>query len=564
LNFTATIANALWSASNFPAYIRFSRALALPEVEQNSRLRAYLHRNASTAFGKAHRFDKIQTYDEFARRVPLTEYDGLQSWIEGARRSEPNILTREPVTHLIPTSGTTSGRKLIPFTAGLEREFNAAIGPWLIDLARQVPDVICGPAYWSVTPVIQDAEPTAPGFTGNGKGTTETPSIPIGFDSDTAYLGCARSRLADRVMAVPEAVQHSASLGAFRYTTLLWLLRCRDLRLISVWHPSFLSLLLDVLSSHWEHLLVDIEKGACSYSAADVNPADLKPLPQRARELRAIDPRYPISLWPSLRVISCWADGPAALATADLQRRFPASGDHQVLFQPKGLLATEAFVTLPFGLHHPLAITSHFFEFLDDRGRVHLAHTLRRGAEYEVVVTTAGGLWRYRLGDRVLVDGFVEKTPSLRFLGRNGNVSDRFGEKLSEAFVAEAMREVFSANLPQPRFALLAPDEDADGGRYTLYVEGNANSSWTERLDEALRRNPHYAYCRDLGQLGRLRLFLIAEQGYETYAAQESARGARLGDIKPAVLSKSSGWSDIFSGSYLEAPIHQSEYSNIK
>ena len=56
---------------------------------------------------------------------------------------------------------------------------------------------------------------------------------------------------------------------------------------------------------------------------------------------------------------------------------------------------------------------------------------LRKGNEYEVVVTTSGGLWRYRLGDRVLVDGFVQKTPSLRFLGRPGNVSDLFGEKAS-------------------------------------------------------------------------------------------------------------------------------------
>jgi len=59
-------------------------------------------------------------------------------------------------------------------------------------------------------------------------------------------------------------------------------------------------------------------------------------------------------------------------------------------------------------------------------------------------------------------------------------------------------------------------------------------------------------------------LFQIAGRGYETYAAQQSARGARLGDVKPAVLSKSSGWSNIFSGSYLEGPIHKSEYSDIK
>ncbi|MEO6184545.1 MAG: GH3 auxin-responsive promoter family protein, partial [Verrucomicrobiota bacterium] len=65
---------------------------------------------------------------------------------------------------------------------------------------------------------------------------------------------------------VPSLVQRAASLETFRYATLLCLLRCRDLRLISVWHPSFLSLLLDALPSHWKNLLFDIEKGACRFA----------------------------------------------------------------------------------------------------------------------------------------------------------------------------------------------------------------------------------------------------------------------------------------------------------
>ena len=45
---------------------------------------------------------------------------------------------------------------------------------------------------------------------------------------------------------------------------------------------------------------------------------------------------------------------------------------------------------------------------------------LREGEEYEVVVTTAGGLWRYRLGDRVRVawlggeNAFIEISGSRR------------------------------------------------------------------------------------------------------------------------------------------------------
>ncbi len=512
MHLSATIANTLWWASNAPAYLRFRRALREPQTVQERKLRVYLKENTHTAFGKTHQFDTIRSYQDFIRLVPLAQYNVLEPWIRRIRRGETNVLTSEPVTHLVPTSGTTGARKLIPFTAGLQREFNAAIGPWLVDLTRQQPGILGGRSYWSVTPAMRGVE-------------NEASVVPIGFDTDTAYLGGVRRRLVDRIMAVPAEAQHAESPGAFRYQTLLHLLRCRDLRLISVWHPSFLALLLDSLPEFRDRLI--------------------KAFPERARELRAANPREPESLWPGLHIVSCWGDAAAATGLADLRRRFP-----NALVQAKGLIATEAFMTLPFASCYPVAIRSHFFEFIDDAGSVHPVELLREGAEYEIVVTTAGGLWRYRTGDRVTVTGWMEKTPSLQFLGRGRDVSDRFGEKLSEAFVVRALNEVFNGKAPC--FALLAPDEDDAGCRYTLYVEGRVERHWAQLLDRALRANPHYAGCRDLGQLESVRVFAIAERGYETFSNRFAANGARLGDIKPVALSRLPGWSVEFKGKYLE------------
>ena len=250
MNWTALIANSLWSAANAPAYLRFRRALPQPGVAQRGRLRRYLEANANTAFGKEHRFSEIQSYDEFTRHVPVRNYEELRPWIERIRQGESNVLTRELVTHLVPTSGSTSARKLIPFARGLQREFDASIGPWLFDLFRQMPGLAGGPAYWTVTPALQETE-------------VEDSAVPIGFEADTAYLGGAKKRFVDAVMAVPAVVRHTTSLDAFRYATLLSLLRCRELRLISVWHPSFLSLLLDALPARWEQLVDDVASGRC-------------------------------------------------------------------------------------------------------------------------------------------------------------------------------------------------------------------------------------------------------------------------------------------------------------
>lgn len=520
---SAAIANALWGASNFPAYLRFRRALADPQRTQEIRLRSYLKQNANTTFGKTYHFHKIRGYDDFARRVPLAEYESLVPWITRIRQGESNVLTHEPVTHLTPTSGSTGARKLIPFTAGLQSEFNAAIGPWTVDLNKQLPGIIAGPAYWSITPCLQNND-------------AEESLVPIGFDTDSAYLGGARKRLAETVMAVPSSVQGARSIETFRRETLLHLLRCRELRLISIWHPSFLTLLLDSLPEFWNRLLYDIEHGTDSAS----------PFRRRSRELRLADPSKPETLWPSLQMVSCWGSAAAAFGLEDIRQRFP-----NIYLQQKGLIATEAFVTLPFEQQYPLAINSHFFEFLDENGQTHLAQELHVGNEYEIVVTNGGGLWRYRLGDRVRVNGFLQKTPTLEFLGRGQNTSDRFGEKLTEAFATEVLRELFRKT--PPRFALLAPDQDNNKGwRYTLYIEGETQPGWPEALDHALRQNPHYAYCRDLGQLLPPALFRIERGAYGAFIRQQAVKGARVGDIKPTSLIYSTGWSNVFTGMYVD------------
>jgi len=252
--------------------------------------------------------------------------------------------------------------------------------------------------------------------------------------------------------------------------------------------------------------------------------------------------KSPEALWPHLRVISCWGDAQAQLALQDLQRRFP-----KVHVQAKGLLATEAFVTIPFGGLNPVAVCSHFFEFLDEQGRVRLVHQLCETETYEVVVTTAGGLWRYRLGDRVAVTGFLGSTPSLRFLGRGGKVSDLFGEKLSEVFVAGVLQQTLDSFGLVPRFGFLAPDQDQMGWRYTFYVEGNMPQGLPKALDRALRQNPQYDYCRALGQLQSVSVFEIGRGGYETFTDRLISEGKRLGEIKPAALCQTSGWSKTFS-----------------
>ena len=316
MNFAAALANSAWLASSLPAWTRFSRALNEPERAQRNILRRLIATNRDGAFGQAHGFKTIRSYEEFRERVPVMDHDALEPWVARVKRGETAVLTREPVTRLLPTSGSTGGRKLIPFTATFQRELNAAIGPWMLDLAREHPSLARGPAYWSVSPAIETPR--------------EDSAVPIGFDDDSAYLGGLRKRFVEIALAVPSALRLVRDVDASRYLTLLCLLRQRGLRLISVWHPSFLTLLLDALPGLWDELLRDVESGGCRRAVGlpkEVRRAmDAAPQPRRAAELRSTGPNDPHAMWPELRVASCWADAQASLPAQDLQRRLSQIG----------------------------------------------------------------------------------------------------------------------------------------------------------------------------------------------------------------------------------------------
>jgi len=528
---SATV-NAIWGAASSPAWLGFRRGLHTPAIVQERVLLACLRRNAGTTFGRAHRFDRIQSIADYQQQVPPASYDDLAALVHRAARGESHVLTKSAIERLVPSSGSTSAAKFIPFTAELRSELTAAIDAWLVDLFRHDSSLMGGPSYWSISPAATN-QPSIPGSV-----------VPIGFDSDSRYLGGARQALARCILAVPDVVARISDVKAFQYVTALFLLHARNLRLVSVWHPSFFDRLLDSVAVNHDRLTYDIERGTLSVSPplapeiAGAVTSFLRPNRKRAEELRKAG-AHPRQLWPRLSLISCWADGPSTAAASHLANRCGG-----ITVQRKGLLATEGVVTIPFEGCHPVAICSHFYEFVGADGQIRLAHQLERNLEYSVLLTTGGGLYRYRLGDRVRVDEIVYNTPSLRFVGRDDRVSDVCGEKLSDGFVSGVLEQLFAGR--PPRFALLAPHRTPGGLGYALFVSPDTSNppDLAVRLELALRNNPHYAWCVDLGQLAPARIIRVGVGANRAFVDACVARGQRLGDVKPTSLSSASDWSE--------------------
>ena len=531
-----TLVNTLWRAASMGEARRFARSTRRVAETQKERLAAYLKNNRDTEYGQRHGFGSIASVAAWQRRVPLTVYDDYLPEIERLKAGQTAVLTREPVERFELSSGSTSGSKLIPYTATLRAELRRGLAVWIADLYRHYGELLHGPAYWSITPLTEGKSATAGG-------------IPIGFEEDSDYLG-PLGPLVESTLAVPKAVKHLRDVATFRYATLLYLLRQPGLRLISVWNPTFLTLLLARLPDWWEPLLRDLAAGTLT-PPEPVDPGiwrRLTPMPRRARALSRVAPTDYTAIWPRLRLLSCWADGPSAPYAAELARHFPG-----VTLQPKGLLATEAFVSLPLVGREGAALSTaaHFFELLADSGEPRLAHQVEKGATYAVVVTTGGGLYRYQLHDVVEVVGFVGEAPCLRFVGKTDQVSDWFGEKLDERFVAGVLRGLFERHRLEPSFALLAPERASGRAaagdlRYALYLEAGHladPAALAADLDRGLSENFHYAWCRRLGQLAPPRIAPVVD-GQERYLRACQRQGRKMGNVKPSLLQKTTHWSE--------------------
>ncbi|MCL2079551.1 MAG: GH3 auxin-responsive promoter family protein [Oscillospiraceae bacterium] len=424
---------------------------------EDKKLGSIITNNQNTVYGNKYSYGDIRNISDYQKNVPFSTYEDYAPYIERIKNKESNILTSEPVLLLEPTSGSASAKKLIPYTRGLQREFSSAIYKWLWNLNRNFPRLKYGQFYFSITP----------------QGNT-TDGIE-GFNTDDEYIGGLLGKFVAKKFCVPASVKSIEDMDLFWKTTIDYIKQAKKLRLVSIWNPTF--------------LLIMLEKS----------------------NMRAKD------LFPHLEVISCWADGNSATYAEQLQKAFP-----DAYMQPKGLLATEGIMTIPIEGVGKRLTDSHFFEFIDKNNDVRLKDQLDKDDEYEIVLTTSGGLYRYRIGDIVRYNG----NQCFDFIGKAGNISDYFGEKLNEMHVREVV--------PKNGFCLLVPNEN----RYVLYTETEADA---DTIDAALRGNFHYDYCRKLGQLKKVEV-VVVENGAQQYIDNCVRFGMRLGDIKPMCLSNRQGW----------------------
>lgn len=503
----------------------FERGCVAHQVVQERFLCEALAANTNTDIGRRLGFQDITTATAYAERVPIVRFADIEAELSAWRDGSPTLCAESPVLTEW-TSGSTQEAKAIPYSAAGLEGFRNALFPWLSSLCRHDPDITAGRTYWALSPA----------------GTSAFPDRPAG--NDAAYFGEAAPLLVE-LSAVPLALARLNAMESWRFWTAVCLAACADLSLISIWSPTFLHPLLDTLEQDTDRI-ADAMLRPGRHALPPGLAAPLRALRVNARSqaerLRTATVGGHLEtgvLWPELRRVSCWTHGAAAGQVPSLAKRLG-----EVTIEPKGLLSTEAAVSLPIhGDHDPVAaVTSTFLELCLDDGRCLPLWAWREGDEGRMLITTRSGLWRYDSGDRVRITGFWKTTPCLIFLGRNGYSVDLCGEKLDETLVQE--------RLPTNLDAFQAPD--AGGRRYCLFLEAGQVThvqaeTLAERLDADLCEILHYRHAREMGQLAPVRAVRVNGLMATVVQRGREERGTPVATVKIPVLDGDCGWLDYFA-----------------
>ena len=475
---------------------RFRQALANPQAAQQTVQADILQRLVASEYGKSL---GISALDDW-QRIPIVDYCEIEDWIESQKVSQSSLLTPEPISFYERTSGSRGPAKWIPYTRSLKRSFSHMFCVWAQDLIVNGPAFSTGKIYFCISPQLGGATPDQ--------------EVPVGLEDDSEYLDGWLQWVLRPFLVAPPGLNRLRDPEEFKAKLCLALLQEEKLEIISIWSPSFLKVHLDYIDGHRSQLCEKLQDRVS------------------AKRLQLItDPEVPwTTIWPELKLISCWDSVNAADQAQCLRSLFPG-----VMVQGKGLLATEAPMTIPLIAAQgcvPL-LNEVFFEFEDEAGKIHLLHQLEIGQVYSIILSQKGGLYRYRMGDRVRCSHLYLNTPCLEFLGRSHTTSDLVGEKLHEAFVSQVLERLA---LEGSYFKSLVPATQPQAHYILLLDSANREpEAIAQQLDEALSESPHYRYARLLGQLSPVQVW-VSKQMPEIVTQFKIQSGIKWGDIKHQVL----------------------------
>ncbi|CAN8236567.1 unnamed protein product [Cochlearia groenlandica] len=453
---------------------------------QDSVLEAILSRNAETEYLRNFQSNGRLDKQIFKKNVPVVTYEDYRSYIDRIANGEPSdLICDRPISVLLSSSGTSGGvPKLIPMTKEeLEQRlmFSSLYAPLLTKHIKGINEGKSLKFYF----VTRESE-TASGLLVRTMVTCFIKSI-----NETNSFIWEQSQIS------PHAISSCADTTQSMYCQLLCGLIQRE-NVASIGAPFASSLLkvIKFLEDHWHELCSNMRMGRVSdwitneQCVSAVNKFLTSPNPELASLIEqecsktswdAILKR----LWPNAKFIE-------GIITGSMAQYIP-----MMEFYGGGLplvslfyASSECFVGVnldplckPNDTSYTIIPNMAYFEFLEvDKDHQEASKDdvvaelvdVKIGHDYELVVTTFSGLYRYRLGDVLRVTGFYNNAPQFHFVGRQKVL---LSIDMDKTYEEDLLNAVTNAKLLlEPHGSMLMDftsrvDSSSFPGHYVLYWE---------------------------------------------------------------------------------------------
>ncbi|MGM9759511.1 MAG: GH3 auxin-responsive promoter family protein [Parabacteroides sp.] len=415
------------------------------EAIQEQQLHYLLQKAEKTVWGTRYDYHSIDRYETFAERVPVSTYDELKPDILRMVNGERNLLWPSKVRWFAKSSGTTSDKsKFIPVSS----------------------ECLCGCHYRG------------------------------GFDSVALYLrNCPESHFFSHKGLILGGSHSPSSVNAS--------VHCGDLSAVLLQNLNPLVNLVRVpkkriiLMDEWESKIKAIVNEVCRKDVNNLSGVPSWMLVLIKAVLEKTGRSYLTEVWPNLEV---FFHGGISFAPYREQYRMLIPSDR--MHYEEIYNASEGFFGIQDNLADPslLLMLDYriFYEFmpLHEIGKEHPTLVPLRdvevGKNYAMVISTAGGLWRYLIGDTVC---FTSCRP-YKFIisGRTRHFINAFGEELMVHNADKALAETCRQTGAKVREYTVAPLFllDKAKGRHQWLIEFDtlpvcSIEQFARQLDQALQ-----------------------------------------------------------------------------
>ncbi|BBM37336.1 GH3 auxin-responsive promoter protein [Leptotrichia hofstadii] len=593
--------------------IRKTQVKILLEILKTNKNTEYL-KNFETESQILNIENEKELIEKFQNKIPVVNYEDIKEFVEKEKSGENNVLLSDKIKLFELTSGSTSDVKYIPYTEKFLKSYMNGVFAWIYNLYQNNKRLFLGSSYWSVSPILKREAVTSGGIRVGIEDDTSYFDKVSGFFLNklftvpkeikniqnmedflliTAVFLLLSENLAMISVWSPSFLMILLDFIEKNHKVICQIVKSEDLgteffadknlgnkkyfqiiqkKYRKLWKKNRSKFLINYFEKYEKNILSKNDKTQNLEITEKNNEneimAENKNLETKSGN-KIVENFVDYSvIWEKLSLVSCWADSDSYEIFIKLKEKLNFGKKNMNLkFQGKGLMSTECIVSFPLENvknGSVIAYNSFFYEFIqvsDDKlenRNPKLLDELELGERYCVVVTTNAGLYRYNTNDIVEVTGFYHKIPIVKFVGRINNFSDIVGEKLKNSFVEKQVLTTLEENNIKGEFLLFAPVKNEIGEIfYTLFLEIKKDGrkfNWKQiknEINSSLCKAFHYEYAYKLGQLGKVRVFLIEKDGLKTYTAEKSKK-QKIGDIKYRLLDKNFGWENKFAGGFGE------------